>query len=128
MEEVEKQGLWVMAVIMMIILSIFTGYYFGKGKASFDEEAAIARLEWYTSVWTANYGKPDCKFAIGGEECDQRHEQIFRSYTNFINVPTELWDENLTVNRAIGAYNQYKPVSKFMSGLILRDICTQKVN
>lgn len=122
--DTNKIEMIIIIVGLFVMISGATGYYIGNQE--FDDDAALQRTEFYMRVYTDSFGRTmNCDDGITGIQCRKENEKYFREALNFVNVPTNLFNENLTVNEAIQAYDKYQGGSKFITKLVLRDICTR---
>ena len=96
---------WVVFGICAVIATAFFFYHFQvKEKVALEDQ-----LDRYAFLFEEYYGKDEAAFRAAG---------------NFINVPNQLWDENITVKEVVQAYQRYKPVSTYLIQKELESLCS----
>ncbi len=139
MNDDDKKNIIALLVFSLVIFFFVSGYYFGKSKARFDNEGALERLDKYLGTYAMFFGKENCVrdteilgFSAGksvptiplSRECTKKNEGDFRNVLNLVNIPGQVWNENLTVNEAIIQYDKWAPPSRSIMEIVLKDICT----
>lgn len=116
----ELKEIIITCLFLMLLGCLALGFFLGRYTAyKPNVEKSVDRAEYYMWIYKNYYGNQDLNVESGNSES----EKILKQSLNMINIPKNMWDKNLTINKAIKYYDFYKPPSRLALGVLLSDIC-----